>query len=464
MKTKNILLGLLSTICFGLTSCGGNVIEVNTGKGSDETIVDALEGIITQVTEGLQFDFTKDKNGIVVTGYLGVSTEVFVPSRYNDLPVVEIAESAFRDCNMVRSITIGKNVVQIGERAFSGCSSLKTIVIPDGVTSIEYYTFYGCESLTDIEIPNTIESISYYAFYGCNSLQGNTYEDWIYLGNKRNKYVALFKPQNDNVQTCSMNEATKVICPAAFSNLSLKSVIVSDNVTSIGTIFSSTSVESIELGNKITVIDDEAFRNCALKSILIPNSVTSIGKYAFYQCHNLISITIPDSVTSIGHGAFLECTSLKTVTIPDSVKEFDYNTFNNDYYLETAVRTITIPCHLLFYISDLEPYLFDLILTNKNNSENVDADSYDIEQFTGLGSLTLPNGLTHIGFDLSALYYLHTITIPDSVTTVSAYAFENCSSLNTVYYTGTEEQWNSIVISEGNSYLTNANIIYNYKG
>ena len=141
MKTNKILFGLLSTLCLGLTSCGGNVVEVNTGKNSDETIVDVLDGIITQVTEGLQFDFTKDKNGIIVTGYQGVSTEVFVPSRYNDLPVIEIAENAFKDCNMIRGVTIGKNVIKIGKCAFEGCSSLQTIVIPEGVDSIDEYTF-----------------------------------------------------------------------------------------------------------------------------------------------------------------------------------------------------------------------------------------------------------------------------------------------------------------------------------
>jgi len=40
--------------------------------------------------------------------------------------------------------------------------------------------------------------------------------------------------------------------------------------------------------------------------------------------------------------------------------------------------------------------------------------------------------------------------------------FYGCSSLNTVYYTGTKEQWDAISIDSGNYYLNYANIIFNY--
>ena len=54
-----------------------------------------------------------------------------------------------------------------------------------------------------------------------------------------------------------------------------------------------------------------AFSYCSsLKSIVISNSVTSIGEYAFYSCDSLKSIVIPNSVTSIGDDAFYSCDSL----------------------------------------------------------------------------------------------------------------------------------------------------------
>ena len=49
------------------------------------------------------------------------------------------------------------------------------------------------------------------------------------------------------------------------------------------------------------------------------------------------------------------------------------------------------------------------------------------------------------------------------MTSIGAFAFSGCSGL-AVYYTGSEEDWKKVSIgSSGNSDLTNANIIYNYK-
>ncbi len=55
------------------------------------------------------------------------------------------------------------------------------------------------------------------------------------------------------------------------------------------------------------------------------------------------------------------------------------------------------------------------------------------------------------------------MTIPDSVTSIGNYAFYQCTSLATINYTGTKEQWNAI--SKGTSWKsgTAVNVIYNYK-
>ncbi len=50
-------------------------------------------------------------------------------------------------------------------------------------------------------------------------------------------------------------------------------------------------------------------KKASVKKVVISNGVTSIGRYAFKDCSSLTSITIPDSVTSIGELAFYDCTS-----------------------------------------------------------------------------------------------------------------------------------------------------------
>ena len=55
------------------------------------------------------------------------------------------------------------------------------------------------------------------------------------------------------------------------------------------------------------------------------------------------------------------------------------------------------------------------------------------------------------------------ITIPDSVISIGREAFFNCSSLATIYFTGIQEQQDTISISSGNDELENANIVYSYE-
>ncbi len=82
-----------------------------------------------------------------------------------------------------------------------------------------------------------------------------------------------------------------------------------------------------------------------------------------------------------------------------------------------------------------------------------------------LTSVTIGNSVTSISYAaFSRCKSLSSITIPDGITSIGNYAFENCSSLNEVFYKGTKEQWenlkdNSTIL--GNDYLFNANIIFN---
>ncbi len=150
----------------------------------------------------------------------------------------------------------------------------------------------------------------------------------------------------------------------------------------------------------------------SVANVVIESSVTSIGNRAFYNCDNLSSVTMSNKVTSIGKQAFFACTSLTSVVIPKKVSSIGF------------------------------------------------------EAFAGCGSLTsvtIGYSVTEIvGSTFSYCTSLTSITIPNSVTRINLYAFFGCGSLTDVYYTGTEEQWNSISIGSYNSSLTSATIHYNY--
>ena len=54
------------------------------------------------------------------------------------------------------------------------------------------------------------------------------------------------------------------------------------------------------------------------------------------------------------------------------------------------------------------------------------------------------------------------ITIPDSVTSIGNSAFSGTPKLNTIYYTGTEEQWKQINIDNYNESLLGCKIVFEY--
>ena len=66
-----------------------------------------------------------------------------------------------------------------------------------------------------------------------------------------------------------------------------------------------------------------------IKSIVVEEGVTSIGTSAFYKFTDLTSVTLPASLTTINEGAFKLCSSLKEFTVPAGVKKIRGATFTD---------------------------------------------------------------------------------------------------------------------------------------
>ena len=122
-------------------------------------------------------------------------------------------------------------------------------------------------------------------------------------------------------------------------------------------------------------------------------------------------IVIKTGVTGIGKYAFFKCDQLRKVTIPGSVTSIGYGAF---------------------------------------------------ESCTSLKSVTIPDGVTYIGASMfMECTSLKSVSIPASVTRIDATAFIGCDSLTDIYYSGSEEQWNSISIDGGTTALPSATVHYN---
>lgn len=100
------------------------------------------------------------------------------------------------------------------------------------------------------------------------------------------------------------------------TGISVKSLIVNDGVTDIGSyaFWDCSELTNIALPDSITMISVASFANCdSLKSIILPKSLTTIYHLAFNDCDNLTNVTIPDTLTWICEGAFDRCRKLSTV-------------------------------------------------------------------------------------------------------------------------------------------------------
>jgi hypothetical protein len=147
--------------------------------------------------------------------------------------------------------------------------------------------------------------------------------------------------------------------------------------------------------------------------------VISIGDKAFYKCTGLTSVTIPNSVTTIENGAFYSCTGLTKVNISDiaawcGIALEDY--FSNP---------LGYAQHL--YLNDQE--ITELTIPNSVTS----IGAYAFFNCIGLTSVTIPNSVTSI--DVNAFEYcagLTSVSIPNSVTSIGQHSFAYCTGLTAV--------------------------------
>ena len=164
----------------------------------------------------------------------------------------------------------------------------------------------------------------------------------------------------------------------------------------------------------LTIPESVTFRGC-------PYRVTSIGVEAFDECSGLTSVTIPNSVTSIrggafgGGAAFGSCSGLTSIKVESGNSVYDSRE-NCNAIIETATNTLISGCK-------------KTIIPNSVTS----ISWYAFYECSGLTSVTIPNSVTSIGDGaFEHCTGLTSVTIPNSVTSIGNYAFFGCRGLTRI--------------------------------
>ena len=191
MKGK-LILGLLSILSLGAisistTSCtitynpdynspdtdedsSTDTDEDSTTDSDEDNLIINVEEDTTEYTEGLEFKLSEDETSYIVSDYNGSSTDVVIPSLYENLPVRNIGGGAFYACNKLNSVIIPYSVITIGNSAFAYCNSLLSITMGSNVAIFGEASFRACAALSTIKLPITIKSIGFNATCECRSL------------------------------------------------------------------------------------------------------------------------------------------------------------------------------------------------------------------------------------------------------------------------------------------------------
>ncbi|MBO5286850.1 MAG: leucine-rich repeat domain-containing protein [Clostridia bacterium] len=372
------------------STCGEIIVEQETVLVGDHFYVDQICKFCGKdvSSTGLAFTMSNDGEYAILSGIGDCwDKEIYIPSVYRNLPVRRIESCAFQNKTYITGIHMSNSITMIDSDSFKGCTGLKNITISNSITTFDTSLFADCTSLNNVCYSGTIEQWCNISF---PSVESN--------------------PLHSGAQ------------------LSLNGKVVSD--------------------------------------VVLPETVTAINSYAFYGCTSLKKIMLHNNVVSIGNCAFDNCASLKS---NEHKNAYYLGTEDNPYFAlinicDTSVQKITVSndtvviqggvlrdCHKLESL-DL-PFVGGYLNATRDSIETTFIYIFGTSSFSGGISIKphttfckdtayyIPTSLKNVSISggniLYAAFYncstLTSISIPNKVTSIHAYAFSGCSSLTNFY-------------------------------
>lgn len=249
-----------------------------------------------------------------------VSGSVVIPSTIGiggkSYRVTAIGNRAFYTCK-IADIELPEGLEKIGRQVFYQSSIsqyiLRKIVFPASLRSIGNKAFMLCDYLVEVhslsKTPYAIPDDMFYSYgnynrtlyvpYGTKDAYLAT-SGWNTFSTVKEGFPSDWTDPATNI-TYRYYEGTTDAVVIGCSDLKQTDIFIPATICVNGADYAVTSIE------------DGAFKSCGLTSVILSENIVSIGKEAFYG-NNLTSIVLPESLTSIGSVAFGYNPNLSRVT------------------------------------------------------------------------------------------------------------------------------------------------------
>ena len=264
--------------------------------------------------------------------------DVVIPTEYNGKPVTQIGWDSFRQCQILRSVTI-----------------------PEGITGINSYTFFDCSNLESVRLPKSMKNFWGGCFASCNSLKEVTVDPdnpWFcsvdgVVYTKDQKELVFYPPGKADEEFvipegCSVidryafaycENLKRIIVPSTVTDISYESILFCKGLEGVFVDERNATYSSFD-GNLYSKDGEKFLRLCVSAeniNLTLPEGVIEVADGAAYYCENLIAINLPKSLTSIGESSFLNCDNLTTITIPENVTFIGNGAFSRCQQLSEVV-------------------------------------------------------------------------------------------------------------------------------